>query len=56
MPLQQRWMTFFWIAVAAIALAGAVIWIALLLWAAREDGRDEDAHRRAQRQRDEHDG
>jgi hypothetical protein len=27
---------------AVIALAGVVVWIALLLWAAREDGRDQD--------------
>ena len=26
---------------AVLALGGAVVWIALLLWAAREDGRDQ---------------
>jgi hypothetical protein len=38
--------TFFWIAVAVIALSGALVWIGLLLWAARADGRDEAASRR----------
>ena len=27
---------------AVLALGGAVVWIALLLWAAREDGRDQE--------------
>ena len=27
---------------AVLALGGAVVWIALLLWAAREDGREEE--------------
>ena len=25
-----------------LGLVGAVVWIALLIWAAREDGRDQD--------------
>jgi hypothetical protein len=27
---------------ALLGLVGAVVWIALLLWAAREDGRDQE--------------
>jgi hypothetical protein len=27
---------------ALLGLVGAVVWIALLIWAAREDGRDQD--------------
>ena len=30
--------------VAALSLGGAAVWIVLLLWAAREDGRDQKAY------------
>jgi hypothetical protein len=31
---------------ALIGLLGVVVWIALLLWAAREDGRDQERRNR----------
>ncbi|HET7514668.1 MAG TPA: hypothetical protein VFJ60_07690 [Gaiella sp.] len=33
---------------AALALGGVVVWIVLLLWAAREDGRDQERRNEAQ--------
>src|SRR4029079_12484510 len=37
---------------AVLALGGAVVWIALLLWAAREDGRDQERRDQLRRRRD----
>jgi len=37
-----RGMTGILILSAVVALGGVVVWIALLLWAAREDGRDQE--------------
>ncbi|HET6602085.1 MAG TPA: hypothetical protein VFG57_08975 [Gaiella sp.] len=34
---------------AVLALGGAVVWIALLLWAAREDGRDQERREQLRR-------
>jgi len=34
---------------AVLALGGVVVWIALLLWAAREDGRDQERRDRLRR-------
>jgi hypothetical protein len=34
---------------AVLALGGVVVWIVLLLWAAREDGRDQERRDRVRR-------
>jgi hypothetical protein len=34
---------------AVLALGGVVVWIVLLLWAAREDGRDQERRDAARR-------
>ncbi|HEX6723845.1 MAG TPA: hypothetical protein VF073_01260 [Gaiella sp.] len=37
---------------AVLALGGVVVWIVLLLWAAREDGRDQERRDRLRGHRD----
>jgi hypothetical protein len=34
---------------AVLAVGGVVVWIALLLWAAREDGRDQERREQLRR-------